>query len=154
MAETVAADIVSRLKERFGEAIQPVDAVDQPTVLVPKEIIRELGEYLKGTEGYRLLLDVCAVDWFPNEPRFELVYHLYHPEKFVRLRVKTQVGEEETVASVVPVWPGANWPEREAYDLFGVVFDGHPNLTRIYLPDDWEGHPLRKDYPTSGNRID
>ncbi|AEJ39049.1 NADH-quinone oxidoreductase chain c 2 [Sulfobacillus acidophilus TPY] len=147
-------DIIARLQSRFPEAVTPVEAVDQPTVIVPKDTILEVSQYLKEQEGYHLLLDVCAVDWFPARPRFEVVYHLYHPQKFARLRVKAWVGEEESLPSVVSVWPGANWPEREAYDLFGVTFDGHPNLTRIYLPDDWEGHPLRKDYPTGGNRID
>lgn len=147
-------DLAERLKAQFGEGLQTIDTIDQLTVSVPRDSILALAEYVKTHEGYVMFNDVAAVDWFPARPRFEVVYHVYHPEKRQRFRFKTFVAEDETVPSVVGVWAGAAWPEREAYDLYGVVFEGHPNLTRIYLPDDWEGHPLRKDYPTGGNRID
>jgi NADH-quinone oxidoreductase subunit C len=101
-----------------------------------------------------MCLDVLVVDYLPSRPRFELVYHLYQPWKHARLRVKARVAINQHVPSVTAIWQGANWPEREAFDLFGVVFDGHPDLKRIYLPDDWDGHPLRKDYPMTGTRID
>lgn len=147
-------EILDRLETRFPGAITRVASVDQPTCLIPKDAVRPVALYLRDEEGYQMCIDVAGVDYYPDRPRFEVVYHLYHPERRARLRVKCRVGEEEEVASVTPVWPGADWPEREAYDLFGIRFAGHPNLTRIYMPDDWEGHPLRKDYPLRGTRID
>jgi NADH-quinone oxidoreductase subunit C len=92
--------------------------------------------------------DVTAADFFPlRHPRFDLVYHLVAPERRRRVRLKVQVGEGEAVPSVTGIWPGAGWPEREVYDLFGIVFEGHSDLRRLLMPDDWNGHPLRKDYP-------
>ncbi|MCY0908368.1 MAG: NADH-quinone oxidoreductase subunit C [Sulfobacillus thermotolerans] len=110
--------------------------------------------FLKTQENYAMCLDVLAVDYLPSRPRFELVYHLYQPWKRARIRVKTRVAIDQSVPTVTTLWPGANWPEREAFDLFGIVFSGHPDLKRIYLPEDWDGHPLRKDYPLTGTRID
>ena len=146
-------EILERLQEQFL-SLQTVKAVDQPTVIVPRDELIAFAEHLKSVEGYAMFNDVLVVDWFPTRPRFEVVYQVLHPEKVQRFRFKSYVGEDEAMPSMVGVWAGANWTEREAYDLFGVVFSDHPNLTRIYLPDDWEGHPLRKDYPTGGNRID
>ena len=103
--------------------------------------------------NFKYLSDVTAVDHYPVEPRFETVYHLVSLEPYCRLRLKVRLpGEDPRVASAVPVWPGANAFEREVFDLFGIRFEGHPNLTRLLLPEDWEGHPLRKDYPTEGFR--
>ena len=89
----------------------------------------------------------------PSEPRFEVVYHLFSTanKKYLRLKVRLS-GDDASVDSLTPIWPGANFFEREVFDLFGVRFDGHPNLTRIMMPEDWEGHPLRKDYPVEGYR--
>ena len=148
------APVLSALQSRFPGSLEVVPAVDQPTVVAPKDMLLALMTWLKEDQGYALLLDVCGVDWFPARPRFEVVYHLYQPVRHERLRVKTWVALGEEVESVTPLWPGANWPEREAYDLMGIVFAHHPNLTRIYMPDDWEGHPLRKDYPVAGPRVD
>ncbi|MBX5467364.1 MAG: NADH-quinone oxidoreductase subunit C [Firmicutes bacterium] len=148
------AGVVERLKARHPEAVEPMPAVDQPTVRVPKSVLLAVARYLHDEEGYRLLIDVAGVDYLPERPRFEVVYHLLNPDTRARLRVKCRVDEDEAVPSVTEVWPGADWPEREAYDLFGIRFEGHPHLTRIYMPDDWEGHPLRKDYPLRGPRID
>ncbi len=93
------------------------------------------------------------MDKFPIEPRFELNYHLLSLERRARLRLKVRVsGQDAVVPSVVSVWPAANWHEREAFDLMGMRFEGHPDLTRILMPDDWEGFPLRKDYPVEGYR--
>ncbi|MDA8192516.1 MAG: NADH-quinone oxidoreductase subunit C [Thermaerobacter sp.] len=147
-------EILTRLETRFPATLAIVETVDQPTVAVAKESLIDLFRHLADLEGYTMCLDVCAVDWMPTNPRFELVYHLYHPGKFARLRVKSRVEEDGTMPSATAVWAGANWAEREAYDLFGIRFEGHPNLTRIYLPDEWEGHPLRKDYPLTGPRVD
>jgi len=94
---------------------------------------------------------VTAVDWHPSEPRFEVVYHLHSIERNLRLRVKCRVGgENPQIDSVTGVWASANWYEREVFDMFGVRFLNHPNLERILMPIDWEGHPLRKDYPVHG----
>jgi NADH-quinone oxidoreductase subunit C len=103
--------------------------------------------------GYNFFEDLTAVDWFPSSPRFQLSYHLlsHTYKEYIRLRVL--VGEADpSVESITPVWPAANFYEREVFDLFGIRFEGHPNLRRILMPDDWEGHPLRKDYPVEGYR--
>lgn len=113
-----------------------------------RETVRTLREV-----GYRLLIDVFAVDYPIRPERFEVVYQLTELEGPGRIFVHVSVPEEDPhVPSIADLVPGANWPEREMYDLFGLVFDGHPNLRRILLPDDWEGHPLRKDYPIRGTR--
>ena len=103
--------------------------------------------------GYNFFEDVTAVDWFPSSPRFQLSYHIVshsHKER-IRLRVMLD-GAAPVVDSITPVWPSANFYEREVFDLFGIVFEGHSNLCRIMMPDDWQGHPLRKDYPVEGYR--
>jgi NADH-quinone oxidoreductase subunit C len=102
---------------------------------------------------YNALADVTCVDWYPRQPRFEIVYQLFSipNKKYLRLKVKLQ-GEDANIDSLTPIWPGANFFEREVFDLFGVRFDGHPDLTRIMMPENWEGHPLRKDYPVEGYR--
>jgi NADH-quinone oxidoreductase subunit C len=102
---------------------------------------------------YNALADITCVDWYPREPRFEVVYQLFstNKKKYLRLKVRLS-GDDANTDSLVPVWPGANFFEREVFDLFGVRFDQHPNLTRIMMPENWEGHPLRKDYPVEGYR--
>jgi NADH-quinone oxidoreductase subunit C len=102
---------------------------------------------------YNALADITCVDWFPREPRFEVVYQLFSTvnKKYVRLKVRLQ-GEDPNIDSLTPIWPGANFFEREVWDLFGVRFDQHPNLERIMMPENWQGHPLRKDYPVEGYR--
>ena len=100
---------------------------------------------------YDFLSDLTAVDRFHDHPRFEVVYHLYSLQFKRRIRLKLQVEEGEAVQSVTPVWSSANWHEREVYDMFGVGFDGHPDLQRILMPEGWEGHPLRKDYPVQAS---
>lgn len=102
---------------------------------------------------YNFLSDVTCVDWYPNEPRFEVVYHLLSipTKKRVRLKVRLS-GDDPSVDSLTPIWPGADFFEREVFDLFGIRFNQHPNLKRIMMPDNWEGHPLRKDYPVEGYR--
>ena len=96
------------------------------------------------------LSDVCGVDYYPKTPRFEVVYHMLSINKKLRLRLKVRLAEGEKVDSVTGVWRSANWYEREAFDMFGIEFEGHPDPRRIYLAEDWEGHPLRKDYPLRG----
>jgi NADH-quinone oxidoreductase subunit C len=103
--------------------------------------------------GYNAFEDMTAVDWHPAEPRFQLSYHIVsHPFK-ERIRLRVMLGgDAPTVESITPVWPAANFYEREVFDLFGINFEGHPNQRRIMMPDDWQGHPLRKDYPVEGYR--
>jgi NADH-quinone oxidoreductase subunit C len=103
--------------------------------------------------GYNAFEDMTAVDWFPSEPRFQLSYHILSHAYKERVRLRAMVsGDAPAVDSATQVWPGATYYEREVFDLFGVRFEGHPNLRRILMPDDWEGHPLRKDYPVEGYR--
>ena len=110
--------------------------------------------FLKYDQKFVRLSSVTAVDRYPAEPRFEVVYHLHSIEKNQRVRLKCRLGgAEPAIESVTSVWRGANWYEREVFDLFGIRFLNHPDLRRILMPDDWEGHPLRKDYPITGARI-
>src|ERR1700676_874170 len=125
------------------------------TVVVYREHLRPLAEFMISDAdlAFTYLSDVTGVDRFPIEPRFELNYHLLSLSRreTIRLRVRFP-GDDPVIQSVVPVWPTANWHEREIFDLFGIRFEGHPNLRRMLLPDDWEGFPLRKDYPVEGPR--
>ncbi len=110
--------------------------------------------FLKYDQSFVRLSSVTAVDRYPSEPRFEVVYHLYSLDRKERIRLKCRLrGEDPAIESVTSVWRGANWYEREVFDLFGIQFLGHPDLRRIMMPDDWEGHPLRKDYPITGSRV-
>jgi NADH-quinone oxidoreductase subunit C len=106
-------------------------------------------------KNFERISTVTAVDRYPAEPRFEVVYHLHSVSLNQRVRVKTRLrSENPAVDSVTPVWSGANWYERETFDLFGITFRNHPNLDRILMPEGWEGHPLRRDYPVHGHRYD
>ena len=103
--------------------------------------------------GYNFLEDVTCVDWFPSEPRFQIVYHILSHALKARVRLNVRIESmDPSLDSILPVWPAANFYEREIFDLFGVRFAGHPNLRRIMMPEEWEGHPLRKDYPVEGYR--
>jgi NADH-quinone oxidoreductase subunit C len=148
--------VVQRLREWNGAAVaEVVEFRGETTVLVPRQHLLAVAEFLAGEPSLRFsfLSDLSAVDRFPLEPRFEVNYHLLSMEKRARLRLKVKLaGKDPSVHSVTPVWPTANWHERETFDLFGIRFEGHPDLRRILMPDDWEGYPLRKDYPTEGYR--
>jgi len=121
--------------------------------IAPDRIVAVCG-FLKNGHGFIRLSSVTAVDRYPAEPRFEVVYHLHSVERKERLRLKCRVGgEDPAIESVTSVWRSANWYEREVFDLFGIRFRNHPDLRRIMMPDDWEGHPLRKDYPVTGPRV-
>jgi NADH-quinone oxidoreductase subunit C len=128
---------------------------DEITIVVPREHLVRAAQYLQAEPGlqFTFLSDISAVDRFPIEPRFELNYHLLSipVRQTIRLRIWVP-GNDASVPTVIPVWPTANWHEREIFDLFGIRFEGHPDLHRILMPDDWEGHPLRKDYPVEGYR--
>ncbi len=122
------------------------------TLTIAPELIRAAAVTVQAA-GYNFFEDVTAVDWFPSSPRFQLSYHIlsHSYKERIRLRVMLE-GESPAVDSITPVWPAANFYEREVFDLFGVSFNDHPNLRRIMMPDDWQGHPLRKDYPVEGYR--
>ena len=127
----------------------------ETTIVVPRELLRAAAEQCRANNKlqYNLLTDATCVDRYPTEPRFELNYHLVSISRREKVRLRVRLGGSDPVVdSLVPVWPGANWLEREIFDLFGIRFNGHPDLRRILLPDDWEGHPLRRDYPVEGYR--
>jgi NADH-quinone oxidoreductase subunit C len=121
------------------------------TLTVAPETIVAVCEAAKAA-GYNFFEDATAVDWYPTEPRFQITYHLLSHTFKQRLRLIARISEGQTISSITSVWPSANYYEREVFDLFGVTFTNHPRLTRIMMPDNWEGHPLRKDYPVEGYR--
>ena len=148
---------VKKLKEKFLNSILEVTTFrNEVTVTVPKEEIFEICKFLHSDPDlqYRLLTDLCGLDFFPQTPRFGVVYLLCSLKSNQRLRVKTRVGETESIRSVESIWKIANWYEREVYDLFGVRFEDHPDLRRILLWDGYDGYPLRKDYPAEGPDFD
>lgn len=127
----------------------------ETTVVVPANQLVRTAEYLAAEPSLRFtfLSDLTLVDRFPMEPRFELNYQLLSIEKSLKLRLRVKLsGADPVVQTVTGVWPTANWHERESFDLFGIRFQGHPDLRRILMPEEWEGHPLRKDYPVEGFR--
>ena len=128
---------------------------EEMTIYLERGAIREACALLKedSTCPFNFLSDITCLDWLPSEPRFEVIYHLLSIPKKERVRLKVRLESgSPAVESVTSVWPGANYFEREVYDLFGVRFTGHPYLRRILMPEDWEGYPLRKDYPVEGYR--
>ena len=131
-----------------------IEAFQETTIVVAREHIVAVCAFLKSTpdQEFNFLSDICGFDRGPEEePRFEVNYHLFSTTRFHRVRLKVLLHEEDPhVPSVTGVWRTANWHERETYDLFGVIFDEHPDLRRILLPDDWQGHALRKDFPLRG----
>jgi len=152
------------LKERpTAAAVEAFDAAavtsgkfdrGELTLEIAREKIASVCGFLKYDRGFVRLSTITGVDWYPEEPRFEVVYHLHNVEGNERLRLKCRVpGNDPEIDSVTDVWRGANWFERETFDLFGVRFRNHPDLRRIMLPEDWEGHPLRKDYSVTGSRV-
>ncbi len=152
---TASSPIAVALQRENGAWIsEVVEALGETTIVVPREHIAEVCVFLKTTPGleFNFLSDICGFDRGPEEaPRFEVNYHLFSTTKLHRVRLKVLVNEDDThVPSVTGVWRTANWHERETYDLFGVIFDNHPDLRRILLPDDWQGYALRKDFPLRG----
>jgi NADH-quinone oxidoreductase subunit C len=121
------------------------------TITVARESIVAACNAVKAAR-YEFFEDCTAVDWYPQEPRFQIVYHILSMSLKQRLRLVVQLNSDEAIDSITGVWPAANFYEREVFDLFGVHFGGHPGLTRIMMPEDWKGHPLRKDYPVEGYR--
>jgi NADH-quinone oxidoreductase subunit C len=149
------AQIAEMIKEKFPEQVLEItNHRDQVSVIIKKEQSVAILRYLHDDPhlSFIHLNDLTAVDWSgKKEVRFEVVYNLLSIKYRHRIRVKAQVPENDpNIGSVVPIWAGADWHERECYDMFGITFVGHPDLRRILMPEDWEGHPLRKDYPLKG----
>jgi NADH-quinone oxidoreductase subunit C len=140
-------ELVQKLKARFGAAIREA-TLDrkQAIVTIATEQLREISRYCRDEEKFDMLVDLTAVDWPKREKRFDVILILYSFAKNERVRLKAHAGDTEPVPSVCEIWPAANWLERECYDMFGIVFEGHPDLKRILMPDEWQGYPLRKDY--------
>lgn len=150
-----SAEIVERIKEKFPEeVVEVIESKDRFSVVVKRGRIFDICKYLHNDPflSFDHLQDLTAVDYLKKkEPRFEVIYNLYSIKYRNKIRLKAQVPEDDpSIRSVVPIWAGANWHERECFDMFGIVFKGHPDLRRILLPEDWEGYPLRKDYPLKG----
>ena len=140
-------DLTKRYRQRFAAAI--LDALEdrkQPYLVIDSTKLLDVARYSRAEEKFDLLEDFTAVDWPRREKRFDLIAILYSFPHNLRLRLKIPIAETERPASLVEIWATANWLEREIFDMFGIVFAGHPGLKRILLPDEWQGHPLRKDY--------
>ena len=148
--------VVAKLRSWSANAIEEViEYRGDTTIVVPRKVLRSVAEQCRDTEElkFNLLTDATALDRYPLEPRFELNYQLVSIPLRQKLCIRVKLsGNDAVVDSLFPVWKGANWLEREIFDMFGIQFTGHPDLRRIVLPDDWEGHPLRKDYPVEGYR--
>ncbi|TAH34591.1 MAG: NADH-quinone oxidoreductase subunit C [Planctomycetota bacterium] len=144
-----AAELSQALQAR--PRLQVHEGLDMPVIEAPREELAGLMRELRDAQRFDHCAFVTAVDRLPDQPRFEVVYALYSIARNRWLRVKTRCGEDDPrVPSVTGIWPGADWHERECYDMFGVVFDGHPDLRRILMPEEFPHHPLRKDFPRDG----
>jgi NADH-quinone oxidoreductase subunit C len=147
---------LARLLEWSPAAVKEVKFDrDEMSIVIDRPVIRETCALLRDNPDFpfNYLSDVTCVDWSPSEPRFEVIYHLLSIPKKERVRLKVRLeGASPVIESVTSVWPGANYFEREVFDLFGIRFTGHPYLRRLLMPEDWEGYPLRKDYPVEGYR--
>ncbi len=149
--------VIKKLNEKFPDSISEVKTFrEEVTVTVTKRNIYEICKFLYSDPDlqYDFLTDLCGVDLFPQLPRFEVIYLLYSMKNNQRLRLKAKVEGAKSIPSVESIWKAANWAEREAYDLFGITFENHPDLRRILLWDGYEGYPLRKDYPVKGPDFD
>jgi NADH-quinone oxidoreductase subunit C len=154
-SEQAPSQLVTALQREHPEwSSEVIAALGETTFVIPREHIVAACSFLKTwPEGrFDFLSDICGCDRGPEEePRFEVNYHLFSTSKYHRIRLKVLLNDEDThVESVTGVWRTANWHERETYDLFGIIFDGHPDLRRILLPEDWQGYALRKDFPLRG----
>ena len=156
LANANASVVAEQLRTWNAQAVkQVVEYRGETTIIVPREMLRSVAFQCRDNPAlkFNLLSDATCVDRFPVEPRFELNYQLVSIDRRDRVRLRTSASlQHPVVESLVPVWPGANWMEREIFDLFGIRFEGHPDLRRILLPDGFEGAPLRRDFPVEGKR--
>ncbi len=146
--------VVDRVKQNFSQSVLGISTFrDETTLEIRSGDLLPLCRFLHDDPemAFDFLIDLCGVDNLPREPRFQVVYHLCSTKTRLRLRLKASLpGKNPTIASVFPVWKAADWLEREAFDMYGITFTGHPDLRRILLTPDWQGYPLRKDYPLRG----
>ena len=144
-----APAIIDALAPLVGAPYEAAPSVDFATIYVPSDRLVATCLALRDTPSlkFEVLVEVTAADYFPRDPRFEVVYHLLSITHRRRLRLKVRASEQTAIPTMQGIWPAAGWLEREVWDMFGVVFDGHPDLRRLLMPEDWEGHPQRKDYP-------
>ena len=148
---------MEKIKSKYSEAIlDETDFLGATTLLVKKEFLIRILTDLKDVsqEGFEVLIDLMGIDYLLPSPRTKIIYHLHNPHTYARIRITLFVDRNEIVPSAVPLWEGADWYERELFDLFGIKFEGHPDLKRILLPDDWEGHPLRRDYALTEEAVE
>ena len=154
--ERILQEAADALRGRFGDAVLgAVSAKDGLIVRLDPSVLRAALLFLKEEQGFNALLDIIALDRLktaPAGPRFEILYQLYRFPAGQRLRLSIEAAEGREIDSAQPVYKSADWAEREAYDMFGIRFAGHPDLRRIYLPDEFEGFPLRKDFPLEGTK--
>ena len=145
-----ASEIIAALSPLVPNAsFEEAPGVDFATIYVPAERLVDTCRALRDAEPLRFttIIEITAADYIPRQPRFEVVYHLLSISRRAHVRLKVRVADGATLPTVQTIWKGAGWPEREVWDMFGIVFDGHPDLRRLLMPEDWEGHPARKDYP-------
>lgn len=151
------AEAIQELRGKFGDAIlKEINFCGETTLEVRKEQLVDILSFLKNaaTGGYEVLMDLTGVDYLEPVTGTKIVYLLHNPHNLARLRVCLFAERGEKIPSVTSLWAGANWYERELFDMFGVDFEGHPDLKRILMPDDWKGHPMRKDYPLTEEPVD
>jgi NADH-quinone oxidoreductase subunit C len=156
LANANASVVIDRLRAwRPDSVAQVIEYHGETTIVVPHKLLLATAEQCKQDPelNFNQLSDATCVDRFPNEPRFELNYQLLSIPRLARIRLRTSIsGQQPVIDSLEPLWPGANWMEREIFDLFGIRFEGHSDLRRILLPDEFEGAPLRRDFPVEGKR--
>ena len=140
------SEMVARLRKRFGSGVQPFTYLGQNYVIADQSIVAQVLQAMRDEEEFDYCVDVTAVHYPKREKQFDVLWILYSFARNERVRIKTMIAEGESAPSVTSLWETANWLEREVFDMFGIQFDGHPDLRRILLPDGWKGHPLRKDY--------
>jgi len=138
--------MIAKLKGKYGSGVEPLTYLGQNYMIVDRSLIPEILQVLHNEQQFDYCVDITAVHYPKREKQFDVVWILYSFARNDRIRVTARIADGESIASSVPLWPTANWLEREVFDMFGIKFDGHPDMKRILLPDGWKGHPLRKDY--------